>query len=229
MPHGVVPPAQLLNVPRTTVPVGSSWVRSRGEPAAGSSLLKTVDDPAGRFIKGTLGNCAGGTTPWGTILSGEENFQGYFVGNGTSAGDKRYGITSKATARKWELDEDRWDTRNPGYENEANRFGYIVEVDPFDPSSTPRKHSMLGRFKHEGANVIVAESGHVVAYSGDDERFDYLYKFVSKDKYIEGNKEHNMTLLSAGSLYVAQCERGLTRTDQSREVARLGCKNPDMS
>ena len=173
-------------------------------PAAGSALVKTVEDPEGRFIKGTLGNCAGGTTPWGTILSGEENFQGYFVGNGTSAGDKRYGITSKATARKWELDEDRWDTQNPGYENEANRFGYIVEVDPFDPSSTPRKHSMLGRFKHEGANVIVAESGHVVAYSGDDERFDYLYKFVSKDKYIEGNKEHNMTLLSAGSLYVAQ-------------------------
>lgn len=173
-------------------------------PAAGSPLVKTVDDPAGRFIKGTLGNCAGGTTPWGTILSGEENFQGYFVGNGTSAGDKRYGITSKATARKWELDDPRFDTRNAGYENEANRFGYIVEVDPFDPSSMPKKHSMLGRFKHEGANVIIAESGHVVAYSGDDERFDYLYKFVSRDKYIEGNRAHNMTLLSAGSLYVAR-------------------------
>ena len=173
-------------------------------PAAGSSLVKTVEDPAGRYIKGTLGNCAGGTTPWGTILSGEENFQGYFVGNGTSAGDKRYGITSKATARQWELDEKRWDTRNPGYENESNRFGWIVEVDPFDPASTPKKHSMLGRFKHEGANVIIAESGHVVAYSGDDERFDYLYKFVSKDKYIEGDRKHNMTLLSAGSLYVAQ-------------------------
>jgi secreted PhoX family phosphatase len=173
-------------------------------PAAGSSLVKTKDDQAGRFIKGTLGNCAGGTTPWGTILSGEENFQGYFVGNGTSAGDKRYGITSNPTARKWELDEDRWDTRKPGYENEANRFGWIVEVDPFDPDSTPKKHSMLGRFKHEGANVIIAKSGHVVAYSGDDERFDYLYKFVSKDKYREGDRAHNMTLLSAGSLYVAR-------------------------
>lgn len=173
-------------------------------PAAGSSLVKTVEDPAGRFIKGTLGNCAGGTTPWGTILSGEENFQGYFVGNGTSAGDKRYGLTSKPTARQWELDEPRWDTRNPGYENEANRFGWIVEVDPFDPTSTPKKHSSLGRFKHEGANVIVAESGHVVAYSGDDERFDYLYKFVSKDKYREGDRAHNMTLLSAGNLYVAK-------------------------
>ncbi|MFJ5860914.1 PhoX family protein [Pseudarthrobacter sp. NPDC092439] len=173
-------------------------------PAAGSALVKTVEDPAGRFIKGTLGNCAGGTTPWGTILSGEENFQGYFVSEGASAGDKRYGLTSKATARQWELDDPRFDTRNPGYENESNRFGYIVEVDPFDPTSTPKKHSSLGRFKHEGANVIIAESGHVVAYSGDDERFDYLYKFVSKDKYIEGDRKHNMTLLSAGNLYVAR-------------------------
>ncbi|MDQ0677352.1 secreted PhoX family phosphatase [Arthrobacter pascens] len=173
-------------------------------PAAGSSLVKTVKDPEGRFIKGTLGNCAGGTTPWGTILSGEENFQGYFVAPGTSASDKRYGLTSNATARKWEMDDPRWDTRNEGYQNEANRFGWIVEVDPFDPTSTPKKHSSLGRFKHEGANVIISESGHVVAYSGDDERFDYLYKFVSKDKYREGDRKHNMTLLSAGNLYVAQ-------------------------
>ena len=158
----------------------------------------------GRKIKGTLGNCSGGTTPWGTILSGEENFNGYFVSPGTSASDKRYGLTSSATARKWELDDPRFDTRNPGYANEANRFGWIVEVDPFDPTSTPKKHSSLGRFKHEGANVIVAESGHVVAYSGDDERFDYLYKFVSKDKYREGDRKHNMTLLSAGNLYVAK-------------------------
>lgn len=192
-------------------------------PAAGSSLVKTVEDKDGRYIKGTLGNCAGGTTPWGTILSGEENFQGYFVGNGTSAGDKRYGITSKATARLWELDEDRWDTRNPGYENEANRFGWIVEVDPFDPDSTPKKHSMLGRFKHEGANVIIAKSGHVVAYSGDDERFDYLYKFVSKDKYREGDRAHNMTLLSAGSLYVAR----FTGNSPAAEITGTGAVPAD--
>lgn len=192
-------------------------------PAAGSALVKTVEDPAGRFIKGTLGNCAGGTTPWGTILSGEENFQGYFVGNGTSAGDKRYGITSKPTARQWELDEPRWDTRNPGYENEANRFGWIVEVDPFDPTSTPKKHSSLGRFKHEGANVIVAESGHVVAYSGDDERFDYLYKFVSKDKYREGDRAHNMTLLSAGNLYVAK----FTGNSPAAEITGTGAVPAD--
>jgi secreted PhoX family phosphatase len=173
-------------------------------PAAGSALVSTVADPSGRAIKGTLGNCSGGTTPWGTILSGEENFNGYFVSPGTSAGDQRYGLTSKPTARKWELDDPRFDTRNAGYANETNRFGWIVEVDPFDPGSTPKKHSAMGRFKHEGANVIVAGSGHVVAYMGDDERFDYLYKFVSAGKYIEGDRKHNMGLLSAGDLYVAK-------------------------
>lgn len=177
-------------------------------PAAGSNLVKTIDDPAGRWIKGTLGNCAGGTTPWGTILSGEENFNGYFTAAGTSAADKRYGLTDKATSRQWELDEDRFNTRNSGYANEANRFGWIVEVDPFDPTSTPKKHSAMGRFKHEGANVIVAPNGRVVAYMGDDERFDYLYKFVSKGTYQPGDsaeaRRNNMNLLSEGDLYVAR-------------------------
>ncbi|GAA4027088.1 PhoX family phosphatase [Arthrobacter methylotrophus] len=177
-------------------------------PAAGTDLVKTIDDPSGRKIKGTLGNCSGGTTPWGTILSGEENFNGYFVAPGTSAADKRYGLTSKPTGREWELDEPRFNTNNAGYANEANRFGWIVEVDPFDPSSTPRKHSAMGRFKHEGANVIVAKSGRVVAYMGDDERFDYLYKFVSKGKYMAGDsaaaRRNNMNLLSEGDLYVAK-------------------------
>lgn len=177
-------------------------------PAAGTDLVKTIDDPAGRWIKGTLGNCSGGTTPWGTILSGEENFNGYFAAPGTSASDKRYGITAKPTSRLWELDEPRFDTRNAGYANETNRFGWIVEVDPFDPTSTPKKHSAMGRFKHEGANVIVAPSGHVVAYMGDDERFDYLYKFVSKGTYQPGDsaaaRRNNMGLLSEGDLYVAR-------------------------
>ncbi len=173
-------------------------------PAAGSDLLKTVDDPSGTTVLGTLGNCAGGTTPWGTILSGEENFQGYFRSVGTSAADKRYGLSDRQTSRKWEADEPRFDTRNAGYENETNRFGYIVEVDPLNPSSTPVKHTSLGRLKHEGANVIVASNGKVVAYTGDDEQFDYLYKFVSRDVYIEGDRAHNMGLLTEGDLYVAR-------------------------
>lgn len=192
-------------------------------PVAGSALVKTVADPAGRAIKGTFGNCSGGTTPWGTILSGEENFNGYFVAGGTSATDKRYGLTAKPTARQWELDDPRFDTRNAGYENEANRFGWIVEVDPFDPTSTPRKRSAMGRFKHEGANVIVAESGHVVAYMGDDEKFDYLYKFVSADKYREGDRRHNMNLLSEGDLYVAK----FTGNSPAAEITGTGALPSD--
>ncbi|PPG84965.1 PhoX family phosphatase [Rathayibacter sp. AY1H2] len=171
--------------------------------AAGTDLLKTVADPEGRTVLGTLGNCSGGTTPWGTILSGEENFNGYFRAVGTSDAEKRYGLADSETSRLWELDDPRFDARTPGYENEPNRFGWIVEFDPFDPDSTPKKHTALGRLKHEGANVIIAPDGRVVAYQGDDERFDYLYKFVSTKRYIEGDRAHNKTLLEEGDLYVA--------------------------
>ncbi|GAA4767802.1 PhoX family protein [Microbacterium gilvum] len=173
-------------------------------PAAGSPLLRTVDDAAGTSPRGTFGNCSGGTTPWGTILSGEENFNGYFRSAGVSETDQRYGLGDAETARGWENVDPRFDARTPGYENEVNRFGWIVEIDPTDPASTPRKHTSLGRLKHEGANVIVAANGKVVAYTGDDERFDYLYKFVSRDAFVEGDRAHNMTLLENGDLYVAR-------------------------
>ncbi|WP_026556375.1 PhoX family protein [Arthrobacter sp. 35W] len=173
-------------------------------PLAGSDLLKTKGDPTGRFVLGTLGNCSGGSTPWGTILSGEENFNGFFRTNGTSTEDRRYGLENKATAMAWEKEDPRFDARGEDYRNEPNRFGYIVEIDPEDPTSVPKKHTSLGRFKHEGANVIIADNGKVVAYSGDDERFDYLYKFVSKAKYKKNDKAHNMTLLSEGDLFVAK-------------------------
>ncbi|GAA1485164.1 PhoX family protein [Brachybacterium fresconis] len=173
-------------------------------PAAGSELTRTAADPEGRTVLGTLGNCAGGLTPWGTLLSGEENFHGYFRAAGTSEADKRYGLADEATARNWEAAHERFDARGEDHRNEPNRFGWIVEVDPFDPESTPRKHTALGRFKHEGANVILAEDGRAVAYSGDDEVFDYLYKFVSRDTYVEGDTEHNKTLLEDGDLFVAK-------------------------
>lgn len=173
-------------------------------PAAGSELLKTAADPQGRYVLGTLGNCAGGSTPWGTVLSGEENFNGFFRTGGTSAEDRRYGLGSDPTAMGWEQDDPRFDARSTQTRNEPNRFGYVVELDPEDPESTPRKHTSLGRFKHEGANVIIARNGKAVAYSGDDERFDYLYKFVSKHKYRKNDKRHNMTLLTEGDLYAAR-------------------------
>ncbi|MCG7422914.1 PhoX family phosphatase [Micrococcus sp. ACRRV] len=172
-------------------------------PAAGHDLLKTVEDPTGTRVLGTLNNCSGGTTPWGTVLSGEENFNQYFKGRGT-AEEKRYGISTSATQRGWERFHDRFDLAKAGYENEAHRFGWVVEIDPEDPTSTPVKHTLLGRFKHEAGTAIISESGHAVVYSGDDERHDYLYKFVSSKKVIEGNKKHNMTLMDEGTLYVAK-------------------------
>ncbi|MBO0979596.1 PhoX family phosphatase [Microbacterium sp. SD291] len=173
-------------------------------PAAGSDLVKTAADPEGRWVHGTLGNCAGGTTPWGTILSGEENFNGYFAWAADTAEQKRYSSTSTtSTSTGWETYDPRFDAHDADFVNEPNRFGYIVEIDPQDPTSTPRKHTAMGRFKHEGANVHVASDGHVVAYMGDDERNDYLYKFVSKNR-ISGSRKKNLGLLSEGDLYVAK-------------------------
>ncbi|MGD7001449.1 PhoX family protein [Corynebacterium halotolerans] len=177
-------------------------------PAAGSDLVKTEQDPDGEIVLGTLNNCAGGVTPWGTILSGEENVDQYF-GNTDLLEDEqlkerhaRMGISGGESDRKWERFDDRFDVvKTP---NEPNRFNYIVEIDPLDPESTPVKHTALGRFKHEAGNIHIAEDGTVVCYSGDDERFDYLYKFVSSRQMEEGNLEHNMTILDAGTLYVAK-------------------------
>jgi secreted PhoX family phosphatase len=179
-------------------------------PAAGSDLVKTAADPTGRRVLGTLGNCAGGTTPWGTILSGEENFNGYFLASGTAPGQARYGLTDTTapSGSGFEQVDPRFDARNADYVNEPNRFGYIVEIDPDDPTSTPRKHTAMGRFKHEGANVRVDADGTVVAYMGDDERFDYLYKFVARRKYRPGKsaaaRRHNLRILTSGDLYVAK-------------------------
>jgi secreted PhoX family phosphatase len=182
-------------------------------PAAGSPLLQTAADPTGTKVLGTLNNCSGGTTPWGTILSGEENFNQYF-GNTDKITDpkvaealKRYGFVSPPDPdRKWERFDARFDLAQTP--NEANRFGYVVEIDPWDPNSTPIKHSALGRFKHEAASIYVTTDGTVVAYTGDDERFDYMYKFVSSRKMQSGNDatamRHNLTILDAGTLYVAK-------------------------
>jgi len=179
-------------------------------PAAGDARLKTTADPTGTKVRGTLNNCAGGTTPWGTVLSGEENFNQYFDKSDTidetyAASYARYGITGSGS-RGWSEVETRFDlTQEP---HEPFRFGWIVEIDPLNPTSTPRKHTMLGRFKHEGANVVISKYGKAVAYMGDDERGDYMYKFVSRDKYDDSGtaaaRTHNKTLLEHGTLYVAK-------------------------
>jgi uncharacterized protein len=181
-------------------------------PAAGSKFLKTSTDPTGKRVLGTFGNCAGGVTPWGTILSGEENFNGYFAGGAaiTDPVEKvrvtRYGLPGVATERKWERFDKRFDLAQEP--NEFNRFGWVVEIDPHDKDAAPVKHTALGRFKHEGCTIRVACDGRVVAYMGDDERFDYIYKYVSKNKIVKGDsrraREQNKKLLSDGTLYVAK-------------------------
>ncbi|WP_406862120.1 PhoX family protein [Streptomyces sp. HUAS MG47] len=174
-------------------------------PVAGHALVQTSVDPAGRTVLGTLNNCAGGTTPWGTTLHGEENFNQYFA-NGSSATDKRYGIAAGATERKWERFDKRFDLAQEP--NEAHRFGWVVELDPYDPESTPRKRTALGRFKHEAAQPRLTDDGRPVVYMGDDERFDYFYKFVSSKRMKKGGSRaahaHNLTLLDEGTLYVAK-------------------------
>jgi secreted PhoX family phosphatase len=167
-----------------------------------------ADPRVGKKASGTIGNCAGGVTPWGTILSGEENFQGYFDVSDTVAAEhvtsfKRYGVpTAKKTQKGWSTVDARFDlTKTP---TEAYRFGWIVEVDPYDPKSTPKKRSMLGRLKHEGATVTITADGRIAAYTGDDERGEYIYKFVSTGKYDENNRKANFDLLDHGTLYVAK-------------------------
>lgn len=172
-------------------------------PAAGHALLKTEADPMAKTVLGTWNNCGNGETPWGTYLTCEENFNGYF-GSADPEQDlpaefKRYGIKTKSRYG-FEKFDDRFDlSKNI---NEPNRHGYIVEIDATDPTSTPKKRTALGRFKHENAETVLAADGRVVVYMGDDERGEFLYKFVSKYAYVEGGSTER--LLSDGQLYVAK-------------------------
>lgn len=172
-------------------------------PARGHDLMKTAADPSGTVSKGTWNNCGNGRTPWGTYLACEENFNGYFSSSDENyeRADalKRYGVNVKDWGYGWAQIDDRFDiSKNP---NEPNRAGYVVEIDPYDPASTPRKLTALGRFKHENAEVVMNADGRVVVYMGDDERGEFLYKFVSDGVYAEGGDTN--ALLEEGTLYAA--------------------------
>ena len=172
-------------------------------PAAGAGPLCTGDDPAGQVVLGTLANCAMGVTPWGSYLTCEENFNGYFKGLPTpTAAQKRYGIREQAAGYRWHEHDRRFDVASEP--NEVNRFGWVVEIDPWNPAAVPVKHTALGRFKHEGAMVTLAGDGRVVVYMGDDEPFEYIYKYVSRDRYDAGTPASRAGLLEAGRLHVAR-------------------------
>jgi secreted PhoX family phosphatase len=181
----------------------------------------------GREGLGTLNNCAAGPTPWGTYLTCEENFNNYF---GARAGDangkptndplfipsdleKRYGLNAAGGGYNWHHHDPRFDLNTTQGRAEANKFGWVVEIDPYNPKAMPVKRTALGRLKHEGATYAIAADGRVVIYMGDDQAGEYIYKFVSKHKYQAGNRTANFKLLDEGTLYVARFDAGKASGD----------------
>lgn len=173
-------------------------------PAAGHALLRTAADAGGRRVLGTLNNCASGITPWGTYLTCEENFIFYFKGpDNLDAHQTRWGLRKgDPVGYRWHEHDERFDAGK--HPNEINRFGWVVEIDPNNPSSVPVKRTALGRAAHEGATIAVTKTGRAVVYMGEDARFEYITKFVTRDAIRPGGAAANADLLDHGTLYVAR-------------------------
>ena len=193
-------------------------------PAAKSALLVNI---AGNEPLGTLNNCANGYTPWGTYLTCEENFNGYFGATNptwkASSEETRYGVNANGFGYDWHKYDQRFDRSQPGYANEINSFGWVVEIDPENPKAKPVKRTALGRVKHEGAELVVGKNNRVVVYMGDDERFDYIYKFVSAGdwkKMVAAGKSP----LDEGTLYAARFN-----DDGTGEWLELSPSNPALA
>ena len=190
-------------------------------PVRGTDFVKTKYSPNGTMTRGTLNNCGHGVTPWNTYVASEENWAGYFINHDSrTANQIKYGVRGSGMSRYgWDLaDADhmsspdvysRFDVTPTGanaledYRNEPNCFGWMVEIDPFDPSSTPIKRTAMGRFAHEGVVFQPAVEGQpIVCYSGDDSGHQYIYKYVSNEKYYKATAGGH--LLDHGILYVAK-------------------------
>ncbi|HWM28356.1 MAG TPA: PhoX family phosphatase, partial [Woeseiaceae bacterium] len=195
-------------------------------PAAGHALLQTIN---GNIPLGTINNCASGVTPWGTYLACEENFDDYFGASNlintwtATLPQQRYGFSDNGGGYGWHQFDRRFDLSDPEYANEENRFGWVVEIDPMNPTETPVKRTALGRFKHENATVTIGRGGRVVVYQGDDEIFEYIYKFVSADNW-KAMRARGESPLDHGTLYVARFNE-----DGSGEWLELSMDVPDIA
>ncbi|MEK5753084.1 PhoX family phosphatase [Acinetobacter variabilis] len=214
--------------------ITASTVMSISGPASGSALLSTRFSPGGKLTRGTHNNCGNGYTPWGTYLTTEENFIGYFVRSKTDDANRvpqeklaleRYGLKAGASSRYgWESAVgtiepqdlyDRWsadvtaDDASQDYRNGPNTFGWIVEIDPVDSRQNPVKRTALGRFAHEDCRASRArEDDNLAFYMGDDSRGEYIYKFVSDYKWSEKDRNRGYAAgdkyMDHGKLYAAK-------------------------
>ena len=222
-------------------------------PVAGHRRLQTSADPTGKNVLGTLNNCAGGMTPWGTVLIAEENFGFYFDGDqkksdpeerrsynslrvgyyleddpaGRPVDDNALQYKGRLPINGWFRFYDRFNIEKEP--REANRFGWMVEIDPYDPTSVPKKRTALGRFSHEGATIVAEAGKPVIAYSGDDGRHEFLYKFVSKNNFDPANREANLNILAEGDLYAARFDVDGTGQWIKLALADSPWLNPDIA
>jgi hypothetical protein len=202
---------------------GHAWLKSKKFDITPTGSADTGQRNDGYTAYGTLNNCAHGITPWGTYLSCEENWNGYFAAPSGGAdispdledqkpqilaNGNRYGISKTGFGYRWHEVDPRFNADTNPFE--PNLFGWVVEVDPFDPASTPVKRTALGRFKHESAQYVVDRDGRVAFYMGDDERNEYIYKFVCAGRFDPANRGANRQLLDKGTLYVARFDSNLT-------------------